>query len=170
MLIKINEEEQVTIELEKAQKKYPKATHYCYAYIFMNKEKANDDKEPQNTAGTPMLEILKKNNLTNILAITIRYFGGIKLGASGLIRAYSNSVRKALEKTDIKKLEKGYLIELTFPYNQQKLLDNLLKEMNITSKEFLEEIKYMIEIPEKKLNLLKKHSYKIIKEINITEK
>ena len=75
---------------------YPKATHYCYAYIINDIKRSSDDKEPSGTAGTPMLNVLTKENYTNILVITVRYFGGIKLGAGGLVRAYSKSVKEAL--------------------------------------------------------------------------
>ena len=81
--------------LSLTKKKYYDATHNCYAYIIgenANIQKCSDDGEPQKTAGFPMLDVLKKNNMTNILAITTRYFGGILLGAGGLVRAYSEFV------------------------------------------------------------------------------
>ena len=91
-------EEAVEI-LAATRKKYYDATHNCYAYILDNGniQKCSDDGEPSKTAGFPMLDVLKKNDLTNLLAITTRYFGGIKLGAGGLIRAYSTSVSSALK-------------------------------------------------------------------------
>ncbi|MFW5913732.1 MAG: YigZ family protein, partial [Bacillota bacterium] len=80
---------------------HPDANHHCFAYIVGDEgivQKAEDDGEPSKTAGVPMLETLKKNTLTNIVAVVVRYFGGIKLGAGGLIRAYGKSVSDALEK------------------------------------------------------------------------
>jgi uncharacterized YigZ family protein len=82
------------------KKRYHDASHNCFAYIIgKNKEslKYNDDGEPSGTAGIPMLEVLKKSNLTDILAVTTRYFGGIKLGGGGLVRAYSSSVSEAIK-------------------------------------------------------------------------
>ena len=79
----------------------------------------------------PILNVLKQNNLTNILCIVIRYFGGIKLGAGGLIRAYSTSVSKALNKKAIVNLVKGYKITIEFPYKNIKQIDYLLKNINI---------------------------------------
>ncbi len=87
------------------KKEYKKATHITYAYIINGKEKAFDDGEPNNTAGRPILNVLKKKNVTNILAIVIRYFGGIKLGAGGLVRAYTKSVSMAFKLIDIKEKE-----------------------------------------------------------------
>lgn len=85
--------------LQSVRKKYYDATHNCYAYILDNGniQKCSDDGEPSKTAGFPMLDVLKKNELSGLLAITTRYFGGIKLGAGGLIRAYSSSVSAALK-------------------------------------------------------------------------
>ena len=86
--------------IKDTKKKYYDATHNCFAYILnedMSIVKANDDGEPSSTAGVPMLEIMKKSNITNTLIIATRYFGGIKLGASGLIRAYAKTAKIALE-------------------------------------------------------------------------
>ncbi len=153
--------------LNKAKITYPKATHYTYAYVFADIKKASDDNEPSGTAGIPMLSILEKENLDKVLAITIRYFGGIKLGAGGLVRAYSKSLKMALDKANIKELIKGYLIELTFSYNDQNKISNLIKDMTILQKEYLKDIKYLVEIPLDKINILNNYKYKIIKEIEI---
>ena len=107
-LIKINNLEQIQSNLEKLKKDYPKATHYCYAYIINSNKKSSDDGEPSGTAGIPILNVLEKEKLTNILCIVIRYFGGIKLGASGLVRAYTKSVKEALNKVKKIKLTTGY--------------------------------------------------------------
>lgn len=98
-LIPVNSIEEVNENLKQIRKKYYDATHNCYAYIIDdgNIQKCSDDGEPSKTAGYPMLDVFKKNDLNNVLAITTRYFGGIKLGAGGLIRAYSSSVSEALK-------------------------------------------------------------------------
>ena len=102
LLYKIRSKEEIEQYLQQVKKLYPKATHYCYAYkIGENIKKTSDDGEPGGTAGMPMLNVLDKEDITNILAITIRYFGGIKLGAGGLIRAYSKSVKEALNKVSL---------------------------------------------------------------------
>lgn len=83
-------------ELKEIRKKHYDATHVCYAYIIEGTKKANDDGEPGGTAGMPILNVLEKRGVENIAAFVVRYFGGIKLGAGGLVRAYGNSVKEAL--------------------------------------------------------------------------
>ncbi len=99
-LFRVNNVDEVNKYLAETRKKHYDASHNCYAYILGDNaeiEKCSDDGEPLKTAGAPMLDALKKNNVTNILAITTRYFGGILLGAGGLVRAYSKSVSEALK-------------------------------------------------------------------------
>ena len=91
-----NKRAALKLRTELTKKEYKDSTHICYAYIINSSEKCSDDGEPNGTAGLPILNILKKNNLTNVLAIVIRYFGGIKLGAGGLLRAYSDAANKAV--------------------------------------------------------------------------
>lgn len=107
-LFRVNNIDEVNKYLAETRKKHYDASHNCYAYILGENaeiEKASDDGEPSKTAGAPMLDVLKKNKVTNILAITTRYFGGILLGAGGLVRAYSKSVSEAL------KLAKYYVVK-----------------------------------------------------------
>lgn len=116
---------QVKDILDQLHIEHKKATHICYAYRLTNPcyEKASDDGEPSGTAGIPMLDVLKKKNIQNILAIVVRYFGGIKLGAGGLVRAYSSSVVEALEQSAIVPMEivHVYQIECTFSTYQECL-------------------------------------------------
>lgn len=149
ILIKIATEEEVKEQLKEIKQQYPKATHYCYAYkILDNIKKQSDDKEPSKTAGMPMLNVLDKENITNVLAITIRYFGGIKLGAGGLVRAYSNSVKEALEKAEKIDLVKGYLCKITFPYNKENEILRTIPKENIIEKTYLNNITYTILLEE----------------------
>ena len=149
IITKINSLNDINQILKNTKKTYKNATHYCFAYIINGKEKCKDDGEPSGTAGIPILNVLKQNNLTNILCIVIRYFGGIKLGAGGLIRAYSNSVKKALNKTKIVNIQKGYNIIIEVPYEHQKQIDYLLKEENI-KKDYQTNIIYTFEIEKNK--------------------
>ncbi len=135
---------------------YKNANHICFAYIINNLEKCSDDKEPSGTAGIPILNVLKQNNLNNILAIVIRYFGGIKLGASGLVRAYSKSVIEALKLTTTIELEEGYLIELEFDYNNLKLIDYVLNNKNIITKKYSNNIIYTFYLNKEELNFIPK--------------
>jgi len=162
LLIKVTDSNEVSLILEKVKNKYPKATHYCYCYIIGDKKYANDDNEPANTAGRPMLNVLEKEEIMNVVCITIRYFGGIKLGAGGLIRAYAKGVKKALENSLIMPLEKGYVIALTFDYSRQKQIDYLVKDFKIISKDYQEEVIYVLQVPISKIDLFDNYSYQIL--------
>ena len=153
-LYKINNIEEINNILDKLKKEYKDSTHICYAYIINGLEKCSDDGEPSGTAGLPILNILKKNNLTNIFAVVIRYFGGIKLGAGGLVRAYSNSVNDTLKLTDIIELEEGYLIELEFNYDQVKLVDYILNDKTVINKEYNNNIIYKFYLNKDELNFI----------------
>ena len=153
--------------LEEIKKEYPKATRYCYAYIYNEIKHSSDDNEPTGTAGLPMLNVLEHENLNKILCIVIRYFGGIKLGAGGLIRAYTKSVTEVLKEANFLDLEKGYKINIEFSYNLEKQISYLLKDYKIINKKFDKTISYLVEIPESFLNKLYNYNYQIIEEIYI---
>ena len=153
-LYKVNNINEVNEILKEIKEKYSDATHICYAYILENTEKCSDDGEPSGTAGIPILNILKKKNLVNVLAIVIRYFGGIKLGAGGLVRAYSGSVNDTLKLTDIIKLTEGYLVELEFNYDQVKLVDYILNDKKIINKEYNDNIIYKFYLSKEQLNFI----------------
>ena len=117
--------------IKEVKKKYYDATHNCFAYIIgedMSIAKASDDGEPSSTAGVPMLELLKKLNLTNTLVMATRYFGGIKLRTSGLIRAYAKTAKISLEANSIVNKDVFNRIILEIDYSligkMQKFLDN----------------------------------------------
>lgn len=99
ILIPIENEEEIAFKIKELKKIYPKAKHYIYAYIFDNKQKSNDDGEPSGTAGKPTLDLLNKANLNKVLLVTIRYFGGVKLGASRLLRTYVDSANICIKKS-----------------------------------------------------------------------
>lgn len=88
LLIPLTSKEEYKDKLLEVKKIYPNATHYCYAFNFKGYAKASDDNEPQGTAGKPILRVLQLKNIDNGLLVVIRYFGGIKLGASKLLRTY----------------------------------------------------------------------------------
>lgn len=168
-LFKIKDQADVEASLTYIKEIHATATHHCYAYILENYNKSSDDGEPSGTAGIPILKVLEKNNLCNVLAVVVRYFGGIKLGAGGLIRAYTKSVTNALEESLITPLIKGYNLLIEFDYSQVKTVDYLLKDIKINQKEFADTIKYDIDIPIPFLEkIIQFHiKYEILKEINI---
>lgn len=124
-------EEEATDFINKIKKEHWKATHNCSAYtIGMNDEiqRAHDDGEPSGTAGVPMLEILKKRELKNVTAVVTRYFGGKKLGAGGLIRAYGGAVNDAVSEIGVVKRQLLRAIDLTVSYPMSGQVENHLRE------------------------------------------
>lgn len=156
LLYKIDDLKEVNEILENVKGVYKDATHYCYSYKLDSTEKFSDNKEPSGTAGLPMMEVLNKRGLNHILCIVIRYFGGIKLGAGGLVRAYTKSVTECLKKGIIVLLQEGYHIILTTNHSNLKQLDYILKKYSITKTfnniityDFLIEKKEFLRIEEK---------------------
>lgn len=141
-LYKVESKENILNILSELKKEYKDATHICYSYILDNEKRFNDDKEPGGTAGMPILNVLEKSDMNKILAVVVRYFGGIKLGAGGLLRAYSNSVSDALSKTKLVPILKEYKLRIQFVYNNVNNIDYILNGYNITYKEFDENIVY----------------------------
>lgn len=163
VLKKVKDITEIDKILSDLKEEYKDATHYCYAYIINDKKKSSDDNEPGGTAGLPILQALEKNNLNYVLCVVIRYFGGIKLGAGGLIRAYSKATSEAIKNSDKTELIKGLEIKFTTNYEEQKRIDYLLKDYQFT-KEYGTSITYHALIPEDDLINL------TIKELEIIDK
>ncbi len=129
---------------------YPNATHYCTAYVIgKNGEYGhyNDDGEPSGTAGMPMFDVLRKNDLTNIAVVVVRYFGGIKLGAGGLVRAYSKSVSENLRVAEVIDIIEYKFIKLSFDYSLLKLIERNLEDAEIVSRHFDLDVTLFIKTP-----------------------
>ncbi len=148
--------------LKEIKELHPKATHYCYGYIYGNEKGCSDDGEPSRTAGLPMLNVLEKEELNNILVITVRYFGGIKLGAGGLVRAYTKSVTETLKLASILELEEGYKIKIVFDYNNESTMNYILKTSTILEKYYEKDINYIVLVNKETLDKLKDYNYSII--------
>ena len=134
-LKKVNSEAEAQEFIKAIKKEFWDATHNCSAYIVDEMaQRSSDDGEPSGTAGLPMLEVLRKNKLTNIAAVVTRYFGGIKLGAGGLVRAYTNSVAEAVRATGI--AQKVLVSRFSFMYD----LNDVGKILNILYQQQLFEI------------------------------
>jgi uncharacterized YigZ family protein len=152
-----NVEEAMAI-LGQIRKKHYDATHNCYSYIIGIDNltaKSSDDGEPSQTAGVVIFEVLKKNNLTNVLAIVTRYFGGIKLGAGGLIRAYGSSVSEALKIAEILKIEKLLTAEIITDYSYINIIQRLLENYEIIERNFAVKALLKIRMPEAEFKNLK---------------
>lgn len=166
--------------IRKTKKNYHDARHNCTAYRVVENgqivEKSSDDGEPSGTAGAPMLNILQKNNLGNVLIIVTRYFGGILLGTGGLIRAYSDSLLKAIEESHLIKKCQGIEILTAMEYSEFDRFKYYCKnnDILITNVEYGELINCKIELElDKKEKLLKDFETKsvILKKVKeITKK
>ena len=141
--------------LIKIKEEYKNATHYCYAFKLINDKGFSDDREPNKTAGIPILNVIEGNNLVNVLVIVIRYFGGIKLGPGGLIRAYSNTCKEVINKSTLVDLINGFSLSITFSYSLEKEIDYILRNSIIKDKIYKEDCTYRIEITKEVVETLK---------------
>lgn len=135
---------------QEIKEEYPNATHYCTAYVIgKNGEYGhyNDDGEPSGTAGMPMFDVLRKNDLTNVAVVVVRYFGGIKLGAGGLVRAYSKSVSENLKVAEVVEIIEYKFIKLSFDYSLLKLVERNLDDAEIVSRHFDLDVTLFIKTP-----------------------
>ncbi len=146
--------------LKEVKEKYSDANHYCYAYIIDDLKKSSDDGEPGGTAGVPIMEILLKNDLNFVLCVVTRYFGGIKLGASGLVRAYAKACKMAITDNTVE-LIPGQEITFTTDYQTMNSIDYFLKDYQY-SKEYLDKVKYTVYIPNSLVPSLNKFKIDVI--------
>ncbi len=132
-LYHIETEEEAKDLIQAAKKEHPKANHHCSAFILGKQgeiRRSSDDGEPSGTAGAPILEVLTQNQVVNVLAIVIRYFGGIKLGAGGLIRAYSTSTSHALQDVGLVDVRQERQLFVTIDYAQVDKLTHYLQTID----------------------------------------
>ncbi len=120
--------------LTEIRKKYSDARHICYAYVLGGQEKCSDDGEPAGTAGKPLLDLIKNKKYTNLLLVVVRYFGGIKLGAGGLYRAYITSGVSALDMCTPVHLINGKCVTIRIPYACATEMQNKLKDFPLINK------------------------------------
>ena len=167
-LYKINSIDEVKTYLEETKNNFKDATHYTYAYIIDEARKSSDDGEPGGTAGVPIMEVLLKHELNYVLCIVIRYFGGIKLGTGGLVRAYRKSACIGIDNSTLLNLVDGYKIEITASYEEQKNIEKLIKNYTF-SKTYTDIVKYELNIKQDDINILncKNVNYKILKALKI---
>ena len=160
--VKVETVEEAEEMVKTLKKKYHDARHNCIAYRIAEEDKIverfSDDGEPSGTAGGPMLNILQKNKLANVLIVVTRYFGGILLGTGGLVRAYSGALQGAIENAT--KVEKvlGELLEVEVTYSNFEIFKNYCKNRNIriVKTEYLENIVCNIEVDKQnKIKLMK---------------
>ena len=131
---RVYSEEEARAFITTIKKEHYKATHNCSAFIIGERseiKRTSDDGEPSGTAGVPMLGVLENHNLTNVCVVVTRYFGGIKLGAGGLIRAYAGSVALAVKEIGIVEIKEQAGIQIQMSYAQYQEYGNFLKEHNL---------------------------------------
>lgn len=146
----VETKEEIEAFIKKTKIDYPNATHYTYAYRMNNTEKAFDDKEPAKTAGLPILNVLKKNELNNIICIVVRYFGGIKLGTGGLVRAYTSTTVEALKENVLSPLIPALQIKLTLSYENWNSLQKKEVIKNIVWARYQEKVEVWVLIEKEK--------------------
>jgi len=140
-IYRVTEEKEVTSIMQQIKKQHHQANHHCYAYVIGDNnqiQKASDDGEPSGTAGVPILNVLKNNELKNTLLIVTRYFGGVKLGAGGLIRAYSKTASLAIKSAKIVKCQWMEKVALTIDYTLFGKVEHSL----VSSNYLIKNIKY----------------------------
>ena len=143
----VNNVKELKNALEKIREEHPKATHQCYAFrLGINGEnyRANDDGEPSGSAGLPIYNQLLANNLTNILLIVVRYYGGTKLGVSGLVKTYKESAKLTLDEAEIITKELESDLEIEFDFHQQNIIFTLLNKFDGKIQDFLTDEKCKI--------------------------
>lgn len=143
----VDDETQLKKSLGKIREEHPKATHHCYAYrlgIKGENYRANDDGEPSGSAGLPIYNQLLAHEITNVLVIVVRYYGGTKLGVSGLVKTYKESAKITLEEAEIVKKELESEIEISFGFSQQNQIFTLLSKFDGRILDFLSDEKCII--------------------------
>jgi uncharacterized YigZ family protein len=147
-------EEDVKEALDVLKKKHHSARHFCYAYqigVEQIEYRANDDGEPNNSAGMPIYGQIQSYEVTNILIVSVRYFGGTKLGVGGLINAYKNSAQLALEASEIVDKTINVLLQIKFQYDMMNKFMRVVKEknLNIVNQKLEMDCEYVISIRKK---------------------
>lgn len=143
----VDDEAELKKSLEKIREEHPKATHHCYAFrLGMKGEnyRANDDGEPSGSAGLPIYNQLLAHDITNVLVIVVRYYGGTKLGVSGLVKTYKESAKITLEEAEIITKELESEIEISFNFSQQNQIFTLLNKFDGRILDFLSDEKCVI--------------------------
>ncbi|MFT4650784.1 MAG: putative YigZ family protein [Polaribacter sp.] len=148
--------------VQQIRTKHPTASHHCWAYMAGKPDDAHqynqsDDGEPKGTAGKPMLNVLTHSGLGNTIAVVTRYYGGIKLGSGGLVRAYSQSVSEALKQLQTSEQLVTSPLAIRFPYTYQGKIDHYLisQGVSIIGQSFEADVSYTLDVPVSKLELTK---------------
>lgn len=132
ILLHVTSVESVKTNLDEIRKLYPKAKHYCYAYVIDDKKKCSDDGEPAKTAGRPLMELLEKKDMNEVLLVVVRYFGGVLLGASRLMSTYLEAGVNVVDSSDIVTIENKYIYNMDMTYKEFEDLKHLSKKLQFS--------------------------------------
>ena len=172
----VESKEEAEEKIKQIKKKYYDAKHHCFAFSIIEEngitQKSSDDGEPSATAGAPILNIIKSNNLQNVVIIVTRYFGGILLGTGGLTRAYSEAAGKVVEQSELIQKEPGMEVELEIDYNDNEKFKYYCQKnnVNIIKIEYTENILYKIELNEKEYKKIEERNKTNNKQLDINIK
>jgi uncharacterized YigZ family protein len=160
--------------IKKIKTKHWDATHNVYAYVLREGQsrRYSDDGEPQGTAGMPVLEVLLKESIFDVVLVITRYFGGTMLGAGGLVRAYSHTTKLAIDEAGIRIMKQYTVMSFDCPYSEYKQINSLILELEgvIVCSDFLDTIKLIFKIPnEEKQLFIKKFNDLVFGSIKINE-
>ncbi len=165
----VNSEEEIKLHIDQLKKDHYNARHWCYAWQ-LGKEyehyRANDDGEPSNSAGMPIYGQLQSFDVTNVLIVVVRYFGGTKLGVGGLIQAYKTAAKLALESSSMVEKTIDELFQLNFGYAEMNTIMRIIKDekLNITKQKMELDCEFILSIRKKEANRIFeifKNTYKI---------
>ncbi len=159
-LAPVETEEQAVEFINEIRSMHRKATHNCYAYILRDNSAArhSDDGEPSGTAGVPIYEVLRKEGLTDVACVVTRYFGGILLGAGGLVRAYTRGAKDAVDTAKIKVMALAEQLELSVEYSLYGRLPQIFAEFDVRviSEDFADHVKILLYVREELAEKLRK--------------
>ena len=159
-LAPVETEEQAVEFINEIRSMHRKATHNCYAYILRDNSAArhSDDGEPSGTAGVPIYEVLRKEGLTDVVCVVTRYFGGVLLGAGGLVRAYTHGAKDAVDTAKIKVLALAEQLELSVEYSLYGRLPQIFAEFDVRviSEDFADHVKILLYVREELAEKLRK--------------
>lgn len=146
VLIHVTSLESIKQYLNDIRKQYPKAKHYCYAYILGDKKKCSDDGEPAKTAGRPLLELLEKKEMDETLLIVVRYFGGVLLGASRLMSTYLETGVNVLANADVVTIENKYIYHMSLSYRDFEELKHLSRKLQFSFENVMYEDRINVDV------------------------
>ncbi|MCX6171223.1 MAG: YigZ family protein [Flavobacterium sp.] len=155
----VTTEEEIKTHLDLLKKQHQGAVHFCYAFQLGTETtifRANDDGEPSNSAGMPIYGQIQSFNLTNVLVVVVRFFGGVKLGVGGLISAYRTTAKMALDASEIKETTIDVLLKIKFDYKNMNKIMRIIKEkkLTITSQKLNESCEVIISVRKKNATII----------------